>query len=159
MVKSKDKKSISKVFANNKRATYDVATESKFVAGISLLGREVKSIRQGSCSLNDSYIRLINNQGNLECYWINGYIREYQSKKGIDSRYEETRSRKLLLTRPEILRLSKLLSKKGTAAVPSRLFDNHNWIKIEFIVGSGKSKIDKREVIKKRDLEREANRQ
>jgi SsrA-binding protein len=158
---TKNKKKVSKspnkdiVFATNKRARYDITTESTFIAGISLLGREVKSIRQGSCSLQDSYIKLSKNGNKIECFWINGHIREYQSKRRQESQYEETRSRKLLLNKQELLRLSKLLSTKGSSAVPIRLINSRNWIKLEFIVGTGKSKIDKRELIKKRDLERE----
>ncbi len=142
-----------RVVASNRKAGYELASTREFTAGIVLLGPEVKSIRLGQISLKESFIKII---GGNEAFWINGQIRTYsnadlQFKKD----YDMKRSRKLLLKKNELRELNKLLNHKGTAALPSELIEVNNIFKLKFLVGIGKSKVDKRNAIRERDLKRE----
>ena len=138
-----------KVVATNKKAGFEYFILDKFVAGLVLEGSEVKSIRDGNVSINDTYVSL---RGG-EAYIINMYIKPYAYAKTFAP--EERRSRKLLLNRSELNELIGAVSQKGQTVVPLKLFFDGNYVKLEIAICKGKKLYDKRETIKKRDLERE----
>ncbi len=133
----------------NRKARYDYELLEKYEAGIVLTGTEIKSIRKGNANLKDSYA--IIKKG--EIYLINMYISEY--KEGNIFNHEETRTRKLLLHRNEINKISSKISLKGLTLVPTKLYFSHGKAKIELAIARGKHTFDKKETIKQRDLARE----
>ena len=142
-----------KTLAVNKRATYDYEILEKYEAGISLFGYEVKSIKTGHISLKGSYVVIKNN----EVYLLNAFIPPYQIKN-TPSDYDPNRSRKLLLHKSEIKSLIGKIKQKGLTLVPIKLYTKRGKIKLEFALAKGKKKIDKREKIRKREIERKIRR-
>lgn len=143
-----------KIIASNKKAFYELKSIREFTAGIVLLGPEVKSIRLGQISLLESFIKVIGEKN--EAFWINGQIRSYANADlKFKQSYDLRRSRKLLLKKSELRELYKLLNQKGATALPSALVESGNHFKLKFVVGLGKSKVDKRHSIRERDLNRE----
>lgn len=139
--------------AENKRAYYDYEILEKFEAGLVLIGQEVKSIKAGHISLAGSYVVP---QGN-ELFLINADIPPYQPKNAPKD-YDSKRSRKLLLKKSEIKYLIGKTKQKGLTLIPLKVYDKSGKIKLEFGIGRGKKKSDKRETIKKREFEREKER-
>ena len=139
-----------KVFSENKKAYFDYEILEKFEAGINLIGQEVKSIRLGRISLAGSYVVL--KEG--EVFLVGANIPPYQPKNA-PSNYDPERGRKLLLRKKEINYLIGKTRVKGLTLVPLKVYTVKAKIKIEFGVAKGKKQADKREVIKKRDTERE----
>ena len=133
----------------NKKAYFNYFIESSIEAGIVLKGTEIKSVRKGSVNLTDSYVRIKNN----EAYIINMFIDKYD--EGNIFNHEPTRERKLLLHKKEIKRLLELTSRDGYTLVPVKLYINNDKAKISIGIAKGKKLYDKRETIKKRDLERD----
>jgi len=142
-----------KFFAENRRAKFDYEILETYEAGLVLFGHEVKAIKTGHISLNNSFVVIKNN----ELYLINSFIPPYQPKN-ISSDYDPERSRKLLLQKQEIRSLIGKSKAKGLTLLPLRVYTKKNKLKLEFAIGRGKRKIDKREQIKKRDIEREMER-
>jgi len=143
-----------KIFAENRRAYFNYQILQKFEAGMVLTGQEVKSIKLGRLSLKGSYVVL---RGE-EPYLIGAIIPPYQPKNTpLD--YEPERSRKLLLNKKEIKKLIGKIRERGLTLVPLRVYTKNAKIKLEFGIGRGKRKIDKRELIKKRETEREIERE
>lgn len=139
--------------AENKKVYYNYEVLEKFEAGISLLGQEVKSIRLGRINLAGTYVVLREN----EVFLIGANIPPYQPKNTpVD--YNPERSRKLLLKKSEIKYLIGKTKQKGLTLIPLKVYTKKGKIKIEFGIVRGKKKIDKREVIKKRDTSREMER-
>jgi SsrA-binding protein len=138
---------------NNRQAYFNYHIEDKYVAGIVLLGTEVKSIRDGKVSFNDSFCMF--EKGEL---WVRGlYIAEYAL--GTSNNHIAVHDRKLLLTRRELKRLEARMKERGYTIVPLRVFINDkNLVKVEIGLGRGKKLYDKRETIKKRDTDRELKR-
>lgn len=138
---------------NNRQAYYSYHIEDKYVAGIVLLGTEVKSIREGKVSFNDAFCLF--DSGEL---WLRGlYIAEY--KLGTSNNHIAVHDRKLLLTKRELSKLQNKIKEKGFTIVPLKLFlNNKNLVKIEIGLGKGKKLHDKRDTIKQRDTEREIKR-
>lgn len=134
---------------NNKKAYYDYYVEKELESGIVLKGTEIKSIRKGSADLKDSYVIIRNN----EAYIINMYIAKYE--EGNRFNHEERRTRKLLLHKREIVKLKSEIIKDGYTIIPLKLYLKAGKAKILIGVCKGKHLYDKRETIKKRDLERE----
>lgn len=142
-----------KVIANNKKASYDYFLEDKIEAGISLAGTEVKSLRNGNCSIKEAYIKIDNN----EVFIINMYVKNYE--QGNIFNVEEKRPRKLLLNKSEIKKLESKVSAEGYTIVPVQVYFNDNSkVKIEIALGKGKKKYDKRDSIKKKEVNRAINR-
>jgi len=139
-----------KVLAENKKAYFNYEILEKFEAGISLIGQEVKSIKTRGVSLTGSYVVLKDN----EVFWIGINIPPYQPKNAPKD-YEPARTRKLLLKKSEIKYLIGKTRQKGLTLVPLRVYTKNGKIKLEFGIAKGKKKADKRELIKKRDVERE----
>ncbi len=135
----------------NKKAKFDYLIYDTLEAGIVLTGTEIKSIRNGSCNLKDSYILIKNN----EAFILNMHISNYD--KGSIFNTEETRTRKLLLHKNEILKLKDKISIKGYTIVPLKLYFKDGIAKIEIGVAKGKHTYDKKESIKERDIKRETD--
>ena len=134
----------------NKEAKYNYFVLEEIECGIVLLGTEIKSIRDGKCNLKDSYAIIRNNEVQL----LNMHISEY--KEGNMFNHDPKRTRKLLLHKNEIKKLNNHLLQDGCTLVPLKLYFVKNKAKILLGLCKGKKTFDKRETIKKRDLEREA---
>jgi SsrA-binding protein len=149
-----------KVFSENKKAYFNHQILEKLEAGIILTGQEVKSIRLGRMNLTGSYVVLKESAKSEqpEPYLIGAKIPAYQPKNA-PADYNPERSRKLLLNKSEISYLIGKTSQKGLTLIPLRVYSNYAKIKIEFGIAKGKKKFDKREDIKKRDVEREISRE
>ena len=148
-----------KVLAKNKRAYYNYEILEKIEAGISLIGQEVKAIKSGKVSLAGSYVlfRESTKGGTPEVFLIGANIPPYQPKNA-PPHYNPQRPRKLLLRKSEIKSLIGKRQQKGLTFVPLRLYTKKGLIKLEFGIAKGKKKADKREQIKKREVEREIQR-
>lgn len=133
----------------NRKARFNYFIEKTYEAGIALTGTEIKSIRKGSANFNDAYIRI----KNKEAYIINMYIAKYE--EGNRFNHDERRERKLLLHKSEIKRLKSEVETAGYTLVPLKLYFKGNYAKVEIGLAKGKKLYDKRETIKKRDLEKE----
>lgn len=140
------------IVINNKKAFHDYFILEKFEAGIVLKGTEVKSIREGRVNIKDSFARIIKE----EIFLFNMHISPYSH--GNIYNPDPLRERKLLLNRKEINRLTGLLSKKGLALIPLSVYFKNGRVKVEIALAKGKKQYDKREEIKKRDLQREQKR-
>ena len=137
----------------NRSARFEYHIDDKYVAGLVLTGTEVKSLREGRASFNDSYCHF--HKGEL---WIKSlHIAEYSH--GTYHNHEPLRERKLLLNKKELKKLESKLKEKGYTIVPLNIFFNDKGLaKIEIGLGKGKKLHDKRETIKARDSEREIKR-
>ncbi len=133
----------------NKRARFDYFIEEEIEAGIVLTGTEIKSIRNGNCNIKDCYGIVKNG----EIYLLNMYIGEY--KEGNLFNHQETRSRKLLLHKKEIKKISQQIELNGLTLVPLKGYFKDNHFKILLGICRGKKTYDKRETIKNRDIQRE----
>lgn len=137
----------------NRRARFDYQFLDTFVAGLVLKGTEIKSIREGKAGLSDSYCFFKND----ELFVKNLHIAEYSDASFYQ--HEALRERKLLLNRQELNKLSKKVKDQGLTIVPKKLFINEKgYAKLEIALAKGKKLFDKRDDIKKRDVEREMNR-
>jgi SsrA-binding protein len=137
----------------NRAAFHEYHIETTYIAGMVLVGTEVKAIRNGKVSFNDSYCTF--NKGEL--YVKSMHISEYAY--GTTHRHEPTQERKLLLHKKELKKLESKIKEKGYTIVPLRIFFNEkNIAKIEIGLGKGKKVHDKRETIKTREVERDIKR-
>ena len=132
----------------NKKAYFNYFIEDEIEAGLVLVGTEIKSVRKGSIDISDSYIRIKNN----EAYIINMFIEKYDS--GSIFNHDPSRERKLLLHKKEIKKLLEKVKKEGYSIIPLKVYIKEGKAKILIGVARGKKLYDKRETIKKRDLER-----
>lgn len=140
----------------NKNAKFDYEILETFEAGLQLLGHEVKAIKNSQLNLKGAYIS-IKQQPKPAAYLIGAHISKYQ-KAGPLPDYDPTRPRKLLLHKKEIKSLIGKLQQKGLTLVPLKVYTKNNFIKLEFGVGRGKKKFDKRQTIKKRETDRQIQR-
>ncbi|MFC3677503.1 SsrA-binding protein SmpB [Ferrovibrio xuzhouensis] len=139
--------------AENRRARYDFHLDEIYDAGVVLLGSEVKSLRDGRASIQDSYAA----EQNGEIWLINCHIPEYHGANRFN--HEPRRQRKLLLKRKEIGKLVGSLKRGGVTLVPlSVYFDERGRAKVKIALARGKKLHDKRETEKKRDWDREKHR-
>ncbi len=136
----------------NRKARFNYFIEKTYEAGIVLSGTEIKSIRKGSANFNDAYISI----NNGEAFIKNMYIAKYE--EGNRFNHDERRDRKLLLHKNEIKKLQSEVETAGYTIVPLRLYFNGNYAKVEIALAKGKKLYDKRETIKKRDLDRAMHR-
>lgn len=143
-----------KILAENKKAYFNYQILEKFEAGISLIGQEVKSLKTKGVNLAGSYVVIKNN----EAFWIGAYIPPYQPKNA-PSDYQPERSRKLLLKKSEIKYLIGKSKQKGLTLIPLKVYTKNGKIKMEFGIGKGLKKINKKELIKKREIEKEIQRE
>jgi len=139
-----------KIIAKNKKAYFNYEILESLEAGISLMGSEVKSIREGRISLKESYAEI---KGG-EVFLTNCHISPYEASSRFN--HEPLRERKLLLHRREIKRLTGKVKEKGLTLIPTRVMINDKGkIKVEVSLAKGKKAYQKRAVIRERDLERE----
>lgn len=137
----------------NKKASYEFSFIDKYVAGLMLTGTEIKSLRLGKANITDGFC--VFNGGELIARNIQ--INEYE--KGTHYNHEPKRDRKLLLNKHELKKLEGALKDQGLTIVPLRLFINEKgWAKLEIALAKGKKLFDKRDDIKKKDLQRETAR-
>lgn len=136
-----------KYIAQNRRARYDYEIVKTFLAGMSLLGSEVKSLRDHRVSMKGSFITV----RNKEAWWKGGTIQPWEHGQ---INHDERRERKLLLNKKEIKELARSCDEKGNTVVPLGIGFLRGRAKIEIAIAKGKKQYDKRNTIKKRDVER-----
>ena len=136
----------------NRKARYDYEIEETYEAGIALTGTEIKSIRNGKANIKDSYAIIRND----EIYLLNTHISLYD--EGNRFNHEELRTRKLLLHKKEILKLKDKVELEGYTLIPLKIYFVKSNAKVLIGLAKGKKNYDKRETIKKRDIEREMQR-
>lgn len=141
-----------KVLAKNRRATYDYEIKDKLIAGVSLSGAEVKSIKAGHVNLAGSYVALTGG----EAFLIGAHVSPY--KHNSTANIDPERTRKLLLNKSEIEKLG-TDRQNGLTAVALALLLSKNLIKLEIGIGKGKKQHDKRQTIKKRQFDRDQAKQ
>lgn len=142
-----------KIVAQNKKAYHDYFIEDQLEAGIVLKGTEIKSVRKGSTNLKDSFIRIKNGEAFIE----NMHIAPYE--QGNIFNHEPRRTRKLLLHKKQILKLSKEIKEGGYTIVPTKLyFDKGSKVKVEIALAKGKKLYDKRQSMKEKDAKRDIER-
>ena len=155
--KNKDKKGKdgnNKTVAQNRRARFDYFIEDVMEAGIVLTGTEVKSLRSGQASINESYA----SAKNSEIFLLNAYIPEY-TKAHVKLQHEVRRPRKLLLHKNQMNKLIGAVQRKGTTLVPLSIYFNDRGIaKVQLGIATGKKQHDKRQAIKDRDWQKEKSR-
>jgi len=149
-----------KVLSENKKAYFNYDIVEKFGAGISLIGQEVKSIKTKGVNLAGSYVAIKGHaeSGKPEVFWIGTQISPYQPKNAPPD-YNPERSRKLLLKKEEIKYLIGKVKEKGLTLIPLKLYTEKGKIKLEFGIAKGRKKTDKRELIRKRETDREIERE
>ena len=140
--------------AYNKRANFDYTISDKYEAGLMLTGQEVKSVKAGHISLKESFVTV---KGG-ELFLTNAHITPYKHAGDIKG-YEPTRPRKLLLKKSEIRRLVGKVRTEGLTLVPIQVYTKKRYLKLEFGVGKGKKKFDKREDIGKKESARRIQRE
>ena len=141
-----------KLVANNKKAYHDYFIEEKYEAGIELFGTEVKSIRQGKCSIKEAYVNIDNGEAFVEGMNIS------PSEKGNIFNREPLRKRRLLLHKREIMKLAGQVQAKGYTLMPLQVYFKNGRVKIEIGLARGKKLYDKRDDLKKKALKRETER-
>ncbi len=132
----------------NRKARFDYEIIDTYEAGIELTGTEIKSIRLGNANIKDCYGIIKNG----EAFLLNMYVKEYT--EGNIFNHEETRTRKLLLHKKEILKLRDAIEREGYTLIPLKLYFKGNKLKVELGIARGKKNYDKRESIKERDIKR-----
>lgn len=135
----------------NRKAFHEFFILDDYIAGLQLVGSEVKSIRKGDCNISDAYIYIKDGEVFVRNMWI------AQHKESTYQNHDENRDKKLLLSRQEINQIEKKMD-KGTTIIPLEVFCLKNRLKIKIGIAKGKKSWDKRESIKKKDLEREMKR-
>ena len=143
----------NKLIANNKKAYHDYFIEEVHECGIELVGTEVKSLRQGNCSLKEAFVRIVN--GEVFVYGM--HIAPYE--KGNIFNKDPLRVRKLLLHKKEILKLQSRVQEKGYTLVPLEVAFSGSRVKVRIALARGKKLYDKREAIAKKDAGREMERE
>jgi len=139
-----------KIIHHNKKARHNYELSTKFEAGMSLVGSEVKALREGRCNLGEGWVDLDTGEAILKDVHIGHY-----AQANIQN-HEETRERRLLLQKHELKKLYQAVSQKGMAVVPIKIyFNKDSRIKLEIAIGKGKKLHDKREASKQRDAKRQ----
>jgi len=138
-----------KIIAKNKKAYHDYFVIEKYETGIALQGTEVKSVRQGKVTLKEGFARIMKN----EIFLFNVHISHYTH--GNVFNHDPVRTRKLLMHRKEINKLIGKTAEKGLSLIPVSMYLKKGKVKVEIALCKGKREFDKRETIKKRDIQRE----
>ncbi len=152
MSRKKKAKSGSRVLATNRKAFHSYHILDRFEAGVSLLGTEVKSLREGRANLKESYCR----PAEGEIFLIDCHISPYHH--GTAFNHDPTRQRRLLLNKREINKLTGAVSEKGLTIVPLRFYLKGPYIKLEIALAKGKRLYDKRETKRRKEIDRETER-
>ena len=137
------------LIADNRKALHDYHVLETFEAGVQLLGTEVKGIREGKANLRDSFARV--EKGEVWLY--NVHINPYSHRGYVD--HDPKRKRRLLLHKHEIRKLIGKTVEKGLTLVPTRLYFKHGKVKVALALAKGKQAHDKRETIRRREVDRE----
>ena len=137
----------------NRKARFNYIKIEEIECGIELFGSEVKSIRNGDCNIKDSYGVIRNN----EVYLINMFIKNYKEASIFNK--EETRKRKLLLHKKEIIKLKEKIEKEGYTLIPLKVYFNRIKVKVLLGLCKGKKTYDKREVLKEKEIKRKIERE
>ncbi|AEM68511.1 SsrA-binding protein SmpB [Mycoplasma putrefaciens] len=137
------------LITKNKKAYFNYEIVQTYEAGMVLTGPEVKSIRNKDVSINESFI-VIRKQ---EAFILNMNVKKYQFANYIQ-RLDPLRTRKLLLHKKEIIRILNRVKQENLTIIPTKLYFKNDYIKLEIALAKGKKKYDKRQAIKKRDVER-----
>ena len=145
-------KGLGKIIAQNKKAYHDYFIEDTYEAGLVLQGTEIKSIRQGKASINESYVHIQNGKA----YIYNMHITTYDF--GTKGNHEPTRERVLLMHKKEISKLYGVQQQQGYSIIPLKLYIKDGYAKMEIAIAKGKKLYDKRESIIRREMEREIGR-
>lgn len=140
------------VYATNKRARYDYHILDTLEAGIVLSGAEIKSIRAGRMTINESFVRMRNG----EAWLINAYIAPWGG--GFERNYDPRASRKLLLHKRQIASWQAKVDARNLTIVPLRVYTARNLAKVEIALVEGKKRYDKREALRRRDVQRDIDR-
>lgn len=138
-----------KIIDKNKKASHDFFLHDKFEAGIDLRGTEVKSIRLGKAKIKEAFVTI---DGHQEAWLNNAFIASYDH--GNRFNHQETRKRKLLLHKKEIIKIQHLVASKGYTIVPTILYFKRGLIKIEIALAKGKKLFDKRQTEKAKDIDK-----
>ena len=133
----------------NRQASHNYFITDTYEAGIALTGTEIKSIRNGKCNIKDSYAII----KNYEAYLLNAHISAYE--QGNRFNHEETRTRKLLLHKKEILKLKDKVELEGYTLIPLKIYFKNGLAKVSLGVCKGKKNYDKKETLKEKDIARE----
>jgi SsrA-binding protein len=141
-----------KLIASNKKAYHDYFIDAVYEAGIVLTGTEIKSIRLGNVNIKESYCRVRNSEVFVDGMNISQY--EFGNRESVES----LRSRKLLLHRSEIDKITKKVDERGSSLVPTRIYLKDGMAKIEIGLARGKKQYDKRETLKQKQALRESQR-
>jgi len=141
-----------KVVATNQKAYHNYYISDPMEAGLVLTGTEIKSIRGGRVSLGDAYVR----PENGEMWLLNAHIARYDP--GSYMSHEPARRRKILVHKKEMRQMLARVKERGLTLVPTKIYLKGNLAKVEVAVGKGKKLYDKREVIEKRESDRELGR-
>jgi len=145
---------MGKTVARNKKAYHDYEIFDKYEAGIELKGSEVKALRAGRVNLKDSFVKIIKN----EAFLMNAHISYFETTNP-HFKPDERRARKLLLHRKEINKLIEKTAQEGLTIVPLSIYFNHkNLAKVQIALAKGKKLHDKRETLKRKEADREAQR-
>jgi len=142
-----------KVVAKNRKARFEYFLLDHYEAGLVLQGSEIKSIRAGHISIAEAYVRILDD----EAWLIDAHIAPYDQASHFN--HDPRRARKLLLHRTELNRLIKAVQTKGLTIIPTKVYLKNGRAKVEIALAKGKKHHDKRQVIAKRDVEREIQRQ
>ncbi len=145
-------KNEKKVISSNRKAFHDFIIFDKFEAGIVLTGTEIKSIRKGAINLKDSFCKVSNN----EIFLYNCHISPFE--QGNRFNHEAERTRKLLLTKKEILKIQNKVKQDGYTIVPLEVYIQRGFAKILIGLAKGKKLHDKRDAIAQKDRQREVDR-
>lgn len=137
----------------NRKATFDYLLQEHFEAGINLVGAEVKAVRLGHADLSGSFVRILHGEAQL----VNAKIYPYAFARA--DTFNETRTRKLLLHKKEIISLKSKMDGSSLTIVPVSLYTRHNRIKLEVALAKSKRKVDKKEAIKNHDIDRDTQRE
>lgn len=135
-----------KILANNKKVSFEYYILEKYECGIVLKGTEIKSIRLGKLSINEAYVKI---SSDFEAFIINMHVAKYE--QGNIFNHKETRNKKLLLEKRDIIKLSQKLKLEGLTLVPTKVYLKEGLCKIEIALCKGKKLYDKREAQKDKD--------
>lgn len=137
-----------KIIANNKKAFHDYHILEKYEAGIVLTGTEIKSVRDGNVNIKDAHCLIRNG----EIFLMNMHISKY--KQGNIFNHDETRSRKLLLHKKEIIKLEQKVNQESMAIIPLKVYLEKGLCKVEISLAKGKKNYDKRQSLKEKDMKK-----
>jgi SsrA-binding protein len=146
---AQDEKPAMKLISDNRRARHEYEILDVIECGIQLQGTEVKSMRNGQCTLQDAFARIEDG----EVWLYNCYVAPYDH--GNRFNHEPRRKRRLLLHSKQILKIHQKIKEKGLTLIPLKIFFKRNWVKVDLAMARGKQLHDKREAIAKRDSNRQ----